>query len=398
MRRSASKFEIVLLYGTGVVQGLALVTFPAASAVFTSADGFALSGTQYGAMFIPQVAMAIFAATFGSRLSQHLGLRGVLRFGLGGNFVAMSLLSASALVTDSPVGFLMLCAATGSLGFGFGASVMALNTLVEGFLPQRADAAVLALNAMLGLGTALAPLLVSLFTRIGAWWALPLATGFLLAALLVATLLVPLALDSPTASSREKMPPRFWLYAGAVLLYGIAETLAGNWASLYLSIERQVSAAGAAMALTAFWVAVTLGRIGSALLARVVSARYIYLALPVALAIAFQLVARSQSAGMGIATFALVGLACSAFLPLCISFSGAEFPRRSASMSGDLIAFYQVGYGLAAFGAGALVDRYEITYSAVFSACSLVAVALAGIAFLIAGKGTPGKLVSAEIG
>lgn len=395
MERSASTFEIGLLYGTGLVQGLALVTFPAASTVFTSADGFALSGTQYGAMFIPQVVMAILASALGPRLSGRLGLRGVLMLGLGGNLTAMLLLSVSALAMENSFGFALLCMATGALGLGFGASVMALNTLVEGFLPQRADAAVLTLNAMLGLGTALAPLLVSLFTKFGAWWALPMVTSVLLVALLIGTMRVPLALDGVTASPRERVPQRFWLYAGAVLLYGIAETLAGNWASLYLSVERQVPTAYAALALTAFWVAVTLGRVGFALLARVVSARYIYLALPIVLVIAFQLVARSHDAVAGIGAFALVGLGCSAFLPLSISFAGTEFPRQSAKMSGNLIAFYQIGYGLAAFGAGALVDRYAISYSDVFSACSLVALVLVGTAFLIAGRGRSANTANA---
>ena len=54
---------------------------------------------------------------------------------------------------------------------------MALNTLVEGLSPDRADGAVLALNALLGLGTALAPVLVALFTGLGAWWALAAARG-----------------------------------------------------------------------------------------------------------------------------------------------------------------------------------------------------------------------------
>jgi len=35
------------------VQGLALVTFPAAGSIFTSRQGYALSPTQYGAMFLP---------------------------------------------------------------------------------------------------------------------------------------------------------------------------------------------------------------------------------------------------------------------------------------------------------------------------------------------------------
>src|SRR5579875_853659 len=191
MPQTASRFEIGLLYLAGVIQGLALVTFPAASAIFASPTGFGLSGTQYGAMFIPQVVLAILASALGPRLARRFGLRGVLLLGLYGDFVSMALLAVSPLLMGSSAAFILLCVATGALGLGFGAAVMALNTLVEGFFPGRADGAVLALNALLGLGTALAPVLVALFTGLGAWWALPVLMTVLVAILLVATLRAP---------------------------------------------------------------------------------------------------------------------------------------------------------------------------------------------------------------
>ena len=144
-----------------------------------------------------------------------------------------------------------------------------------------------------------------------------------------------------------------------------------------MSAERGVPARDAAFALTAFWVMVTLGRLIVALLERFVPARWIYRALPILLAIAFQVVARAT--GTGIAGFGAAGLACSAFLPFSISFAGTEFPRQAATMSGALIAFYQIGYGIAAFGVGPLRQLGGLDYSTLFSAGSLVAIAL-GIA------------------
>ena len=120
-----------LLYFCGAMQGLALVTFPAASAIFTSPTGFHLSSAQYGAMFVPQVALAIFASAFGPGLARRLGMRGLLLLGLGADLLAMSLLAASALLIGAPAAFALLCCATGALGFGFGATVTTLNTLVE---------------------------------------------------------------------------------------------------------------------------------------------------------------------------------------------------------------------------------------------------------------------------
>ena len=69
----------------------------------------------------------------------------------------------------------MLLRRDDSLGIGFGLTVPALNNLAASFFPAAADRAVLYLNALLGLGTALAPVLVAVFLGIGLWWGLPLS-------------------------------------------------------------------------------------------------------------------------------------------------------------------------------------------------------------------------------
>jgi hypothetical protein len=53
----------------GLVQGITLVTFPAASSIFTDPSEYDLSGAQYGAMFVPQVLTAIATSTTQSALA-----------------------------------------------------------------------------------------------------------------------------------------------------------------------------------------------------------------------------------------------------------------------------------------------------------------------------------------
>ncbi len=226
---------------------------------------------------------------------------------------------------------------------------------------------------------------MTLFSALGAWWALPLLVTIVTAVLLFAfaTSSAPLDLARGAAGAQRGLPRRFWMYAAATLLYGVVETLNGNWATLYLSAQRHVSAQNASFALTAFWLMVTVGRLTFALLARWVPAKAVYVALPILLAVIFQFVTRAESAAGGIAAFAAAGLACSAFLPLSISFGGAEFPRRAATISGELIAFYQVGYGLAAFGVGPLRELGGFAYSSAFSIGSLVALLLGVAAVLV---------------
>jgi FHS family glucose/mannose:H+ symporter-like MFS transporter len=387
----ASRTEIRLIYCAGVVQGLALVTFPAASAIFTSPDGFGFDSTRYGMLFVPQVVLAILASALAPQLARGWGLRRVLLAGFASDIVSMTLLALSRLLLGEPgMAFATLLAATAALGFGFGATVMALNTYVEAFFPERRDRAVLALNALLGLGTALAPVLVAVVVEMGAWWLLPTTVAGVLLLIFGVALGQPLrALSEAAGASTPRparwadLPSRFWLYAAAAFLYGILETLNGNWAMLYLSAEHGVSARGASFALTAFWAMVTTGRVLVAVMSRRVPARWIYVGLSILLVMVFQLAARVQSETAGILAFGIAGLACSAFLPLSISFAGNEFPHLSAVMTGELIAFYQLGYGVAAFGLGPLRDLSGLPFSTIFAAGSIVAAFLVVIASLV---------------
>jgi MFS transporter, FHS family, glucose/mannose:H+ symporter len=387
-----SRTEIAVVYFAGIVQGLALVTFPAASSIFTRPDGFGFDSTRYGTMFVPQVVLAILASGLAPTLARRWKLRRVLLIGIASDIVSMALLAVSRLLLGAPdMAFGMLLVATGALGLGFGATVMALNTYAEAFFPGRTDGAVLALNALLGLGTASAPVLVAIVMSMGVWWLLPVVVACILVLIFAVVLMEPLRADpamtagrgAPTSIDARTLPRRFWLYAAAVFLYGILETLNGNWATLYLSGERGVSARGASMALAAFWAMVTVGRVLIAVISARVPARSMYVGLPLLLLITFQLASRVQSETGGILAFGMAGLACSAFLPLSISFGGNEFPRLSAVMAGELIAFYQLGYGVSAFGTGPLRDVIGLPFAMIFAAGSVVSLPLAVIAALI---------------
>jgi MFS family permease len=117
----ATRTEIRVVYAAGLVQGIVLVTFPAASTIFTDPDEYDLSSSQYGAMFLPQVVTAIAGSLLGARLARRLGAKGVYLTGLSASLVAMSLLVTSALFTDDKtLAYGLLLLATTCLGAGFG--------------------------------------------------------------------------------------------------------------------------------------------------------------------------------------------------------------------------------------------------------------------------------------
>jgi len=63
----ATEAETNAVYAAGLIQGIALVTFPAASTIFTNPSQYGLSNTQYGTMFLPQVVTAITASLLGGK-------------------------------------------------------------------------------------------------------------------------------------------------------------------------------------------------------------------------------------------------------------------------------------------------------------------------------------------
>src|SRR5262249_42715533 len=128
------------------------------------------------------------------------------------------------------------------------------------------------------------------------------------------------AAPAGTTSFLRGLPRRFWLYAAMVLLYGIVETVNGNWSTLYLTQQRSVPTQWASLTLTTFWAMVTVGRVLVAVVSSHVSARWIYLGLPALLALAFLVITQVSTTLGGILAFGLAGLACSALLPLSLSF------------------------------------------------------------------------------
>jgi len=88
---------------------------------------------------------------------------------------------------------------------------------------------------------------------------------------------------------------------------------------------------------------------------------------------------------LAIICFGLAGLGCSALLPLVISFGQRELTSMAASVAGAMIGFYQMGYGVAAFGVGPLEGWARLSLGAVYGWMALAAAGLAVLAFVIVG-------------
>ena len=181
----ATRTEIKVVYVAGLVQGIVLVTFPAASTIFTDPDEYDLSSSAYGTMFLPQVTTAIAGALLGAGLARRFGAKRVYLAGLALSLAAMVMLVTSTLLTDELLA--RLRAAAGGDGVPRGrlrAGRAPPQHVHRGVPPRRRSIArCWALNALLGLGTALAPVFVAIFVGLGFWWGLPVLSAVMLVAL-----------------------------------------------------------------------------------------------------------------------------------------------------------------------------------------------------------------------
>ena len=101
--------------------------------------------------------------------------------------------------------------------------------------------------------------------------------------MLLASVRLPLDVATAGATAQREqtggIPPRFWLFAGFAVLYGICETMNGNWSQQDLT-SRGSSTTQAALALTTFWAMVTIGRLLFAQIVRRIPARVVFHLLP----------------------------------------------------------------------------------------------------------------------
>ncbi len=125
----ASRAESGAVNVAGLVQGVALVTFPAASMILTNPADYGLSSSRYGAMFQPQVVLAIAAPLAGAPgdplRSEAAGAdRSRVRSGVDG-----AAPRELAFMHNQSLAYAILLLATACLGAGFGLVVPRLDAL-----------------------------------------------------------------------------------------------------------------------------------------------------------------------------------------------------------------------------------------------------------------------------
>ena len=230
---------------------------------------------------------------------------------------------------------------------------------------SRSESAVVALHTVVGVGLAVTPVLAGAALDRGLWLAVPV----LLAAANLALLLVVERLDLPEPEpahagapdrATDLGAPVLWLFVGIAALYGVAESVYGNWAVVFLTEERGLGVAAAGLALTAFWAALTAGRLVVAAVVLRVRPAPVLPVLAALMATACLLVPLARSPRGAVLAFALGGLGCSAVFPLTLGLAGRRFPAHRAWVSSVLFAALVCGLGVGSLTTGLLHARLDL--------------------------------------
>ena len=368
---SSRNCSAALVYGSALLQGMGMVSFPASSAVLRASKG--LTDAQYGTIFLPLVVTTIAASLAGGALSRRVRLKGLLAVALVFNILSQA---ALALAMSLPAAHTLhaLLAATALFGIAFGLSAGPLNAFPTMIFPARRDAALLALHTVIGTGLAAGPFLAGwLISHQASPW-LPRVLIVYATALLVAVAFAPLRFTpmpdpkTPAPGGDPLRSPVLWTCIALAVLYALAEGTLANWAVLYLAEDRGVAPSTAAYALATFWAMFATGRLVlAALLVRVQLVR-LWLASPVLMAVAFVALPSVKSAETGIALFGFAGFACAGFFPMTISLVSGCFPGRTALVSSLMTAGLMAGVGAGSYVVGPLRGCFSMEQLYVFSA------------------------------
>jgi fucose permease len=381
---------VLIVYGGALLQGMTLVSFPAVSAMLKQT--LALSDADYGAIFLPQVALAIVGAVAGGALARTIGLKALFALALAANAASQALLAGSDFASPSG-GVILLLAGTASLGLGFGLIGGPINAYPGLLFPHRSQTAIVAAHTLIGLGLAIGPLIAGPFIAVGTWFGFPISLASACAIAAIAALLIrlpqsatPVAADEPKAT-RPVASPIFWLFAAITVIYAFAEGTFSSWAVIFLRDGKGLPDMTASFALSAFWGVLVAGRLLVSILIVRVPAKIIWVALPMLMIAAFWLVSFADSAATGIGAFAVAGLACSAFLPLTISLAVDRFPDSVAWVSSMLIAALMTGVGVGSWLVGGL--QASVPLDALYRLSSLYPILVLVLAWL-ALRSSPG--------
>jgi MFS transporter, FHS family, L-fucose permease len=291
-----------------------------------------------GAMFTALFLGALIMQLAGGWLNEVVGLRAMLVAG-----VALLTLGILGITVSPDLAVLLVCAFLA--GAGQGTLDVSTNVLVAAVFEEKAVvSAVNLLHFAFGAGAVLSPFLT---TQAVARWGSPMPVLWLGAALGAATALAAgrWAMDAKPGRPGEVRPeeanavyarPALWLLSLLLFLYVGVEMGVGGWTTIYAERTTSLAPGSIALLLSAYWLALTAGRLIGAVLGTRVSSRALATVAVLGACLGSSLVVLgSGSAGWTAAGTAILGLSFGPIFPTVVVMATELFraaPSRAVSV------------------------------------------------------------------
>ncbi|GAP09241.1 fucose permease [Bellilinea caldifistulae] len=257
-------------------------------------------------------------------------------------------------------------------GLGGGAIVLATNVLIARVYADRSVSALNLLNLFFGVGAFLSPALVGLIagqTGNGRQILWLVSALLALQVVLFGWLRIPPPARTPQANAGTGM--RFllrsrlvWLLAFLLMLYVGVENGFGGWITVYMQRTANLPYEQAALSASAFWLALTAGRLVTVGLGMRLSAmRILALSLGGALAGSLLMVLGRGNLPLSTAGILLTGFSFASIFPSTVSLSSAFFPEQAGRAMSIINGMASIGAMVLPWLQGVLLNTISPTAS-----------------------------------
>lgn len=356
MNSQTAKIGIVFLLA--FITGVNFVVFPALGTAFTDPSVFALSSSQFGNLFLPQVACIIISCLAAPFLVNKSGPKIILATGIALMMMATAgLWGMQFLMKEKEMLFPVLMVLVAFTGTGFGLSITTLNPLAASLFKNNPSSAILILQFLVGLGTSASPLMMNLAGDVHHWMYVP---GIIVVAVsILFTILLFIRLPGETSfklPERFTVPARLWAFFGIIVLYGCIEGTFGSFGTLILK-SRGLNNADASLGLSLFWGGIAVNRLLFGIFARKYDLSLLFLLSPVSVGLIIGSLLFFSGTGGILALMFVAGFFMGSIFPGAIGWGTVEFPTLSVMVSGFLMAANQIGTGIVTNILGHFSDR-----------------------------------------
>ncbi len=270
-------------------------------------------------------------------------------------------------------------------GLGQGGIDLSANLLVSAAYPKNTAFMLNLLHFFFGLGSFFGPALVSLSIVVTGSGMLVhwVAAGIflILAAVMVLFRSAPRQTPAPLKTAAGEIQagkqvyrsPVLWLLSGLILLYVGVEVGLGSWTTRFLAISTQMAEQNGALVTSAYWGALTIGRLAVAAVSRRIShTRLLTIMLSLSLVGSFGIFFSLGTVLPTILFIILTGFSFGTIYPTSVAVTMLEFPEDQGKSVGLLAAMGSMGGLVLPWAAGIMLETVSPMLFALFICACIV--------------------------